>query len=47
MYALMALAGDSGCAAGPTLVGFATNAKGGVLSSGLIKAIIFPILMLT
>lgn len=47
MYALMALAGDLGCSAGPTLVGFVANANGGNLGVGLIVAIIFPILMLT
>lgn len=47
MYALMALAGDLGCSAGPTLVGFVAGAKGGMLSSGLLTAMIFPILMLT
>jgi len=46
MYALMALAGDLGCSAGPTLVGFVADAKGGMLSAGLLTAIIFPVFML-
>lgn len=47
MYAIMALAGDFGCSAGPTLVGLVANAKGGMLSAGLLTAMIFPVLMLT
>jgi len=46
MYALMALAGDLGCSAGPSLVGFVADARGGILSAGLLTAMIFPVLML-
>ena len=46
MYALMALAGDIGCSAGPTLVGFAADASGGSLKPGLLCALVFPILIL-
>lgn len=46
MYALMALAGDFGCSAGPTLVGFVASANDGRLSAGLSAAMIFPVLML-
>lgn len=46
MYALMALAGDVGCSAGPTVVGMAANVNGGNLKTGLLLAIIFPILIL-
>lgn len=46
MYALMALAGDIGCSAGPTLVGFAADASGGSLKPGLLCAIIFPVLII-
>ena len=46
MYALMALAGDLGCSGGPTLVGMAANAAGGELRTGLLLAIVFPVLML-
>ena len=43
MFALLALAGDIGCSAGPGLVGFAAD---GVLKRGLLFAIIFPIMMI-
>lgn len=46
MYAMMALAGDIGCSGGPTVVGFVANANGGNLKTGLLVAIIFPILIL-
>lgn len=46
MYALMALAGDLGCSAGPTLVGLIASANGNSLSAGLAVAIIFPIVIL-
>ena len=46
MYALMALAGDLGCSGGPTLVGMVSDAAGGVLQSGLLAAIVFPVVML-
>lgn len=46
MYALMALAGDLGCSSGPTVVGLVANAFGGNLQTGLLLAILFPVLML-
>lgn len=46
MYALMALAGDLGCSAGPTTVGLVANATGGDLKNGFLAALVFPILML-
>lgn len=46
MYALMALAGDLGCTAGPTVVGFVASATGGNLKAGLAAALIFPIVIL-
>lgn len=46
MYALMALAGDLGCSSGPTVVGMTANAAGGDLRSGLLPAILFPVVML-
>lgn len=46
MYALMALAGDLGCSAGPTVVGMVANATGGSLQSGLTVAMAFPAVML-
>lgn len=47
MYALMALFGDLGCSGGPTLVGMVSSAAGGELRTGLLVAIVFPVLMLT
>ena len=46
MFAFMALAGDVGCSAGPTLVGFISQAANDNLKIGLLTAIIFPILIL-
>lgn len=45
MYAFMALAGDVGCSAGPTLVGFIANSFGGNLKIGFLFAMIFPIII--
>lgn len=42
MYALMALAGDVGCASGPTVVGMVADSFGGNLKSGLLAAMVFP-----
>ena len=46
MYALMALAGDFGCSSGPTVVGMVANASGDNLKSGLLIAMVFPVVML-
>ena len=46
LYALMALAGDLGCSAGPTVVGMTANSTGGALKIGLLAAAVFPVLML-
>ncbi len=46
MFALFALAGDMGCAAGPALTGFMTSLNGGNLKAGIGFAVIFPVLML-
>ena len=45
MYALFALAGDIGCAAGPALAGFAADLSGGDLRTGVLCAAVFPIAM--
>lgn len=45
MFALLALAGDLGCSSGPTVVGFASGALGG-LNKGLPFAMIFPAAMI-
>ena len=46
MYALMALAGDVGCSAGPTVVGLIASASGDSLKAGLLAAIVFPVVIL-
>ncbi|MBQ2954670.1 MAG: MFS transporter [Clostridia bacterium] len=46
MFALMALGGDVGCSAGPTVVGLVSGALGGSLQSGLLVALAFPMVML-
>ena len=46
MYALMALAGDVGCSAGPTVVGMVANMSGDSLKAGLLVAIVFPVVIL-
>lgn len=46
MFALLALAGDLGCTAGPTLVGFASDAFSGNLGLGLLTAVAFPAVFL-
>lgn len=45
MYALMALAGDVGCSAGPTVVGMVADAANGDLKKGILVAIIFPLVI--
>lgn len=45
MFALFALAGDFGCGAGPTLVGFVSEQFQSDLKRGLLSAIVFPILL--
>ena len=45
LFALLALAGDVGCSAGPTLVGFVSDAASGNLKLGILSGIIFPILL--
>lgn len=45
MFAMLALAGDAGCSAGPTLVGMISGAVGG-LKSGLPFGAVFPALLI-
>lgn len=45
MFALLALAGDVGCAVGPALAGFGADAFGGDLRIGVLCAIVFPTAM--
>jgi len=46
LFALLALAGDAGCSSGPTLVGLVSSAAGGNLRTGILAAIIFPVLFI-
>ncbi|WP_148409566.1 MFS transporter [Murimonas intestini] len=46
LFALLALAGDIGCAAGPGLVGAVTGRYGGDMKLGILAGSLFPILML-
>jgi len=43
MFALLALAGDVGCSAGPTLVGLVSDRFGGDLKPGILAGILFPL----
>ena len=46
LFALLALAGDLGCSGGPTLVGIVSGACDDYLQSGILAAIVFPVLLL-
>ena len=46
MFAFLALAGDLGCTAGPTLAGLVSGACGDNLRTGILCAVLFPALML-
>ena len=46
MFAILALAGDVGCAAGPAMAGFVSDLAGGDLKSGLFAAALFPVLLI-
>jgi fucose permease len=46
MYAFLALAGDVGCAGGPTVVGFVSGAFDNNLKMGILAGVVFPILLL-
>lgn len=45
MFALLALAGDAGCSAGPFVVSTVTELFGGELKTGLLAAVIFPLVL--
>jgi fucose permease len=45
MFAFLALAGDLGAAAGPTVVGTVSEAAGGNLKTGLLAATLFPAIL--
>ncbi|MGN1403309.1 MAG: MFS transporter [Ruminococcus sp.] len=46
MFALLALAGDTGCSLGPTIVGFVSGAFHDNLKPGLLSAILFPAVLI-
>ncbi len=46
LFALLALGGDIGCSAGPTVVGILSSLAGGDLRVGILAAVGFPVLML-
>lgn len=46
LFAFLALAGDIGCAGGPTFVGLISEACGEDLKRGLLFALIFPVVLL-
>lgn len=46
MFALLALAGDTGCSLGPTIVGFVSGALDDNIKAGLLTAVVFPVLLL-
>lgn len=46
MFALLALAGDVGCSAGPTLVGMVSDRAGGNMKTGILAGIAFPAVLL-
>lgn len=43
MFAYLALAGDVGCSAGPSVVGVVSEAFSGQLKAGILAAILFPV----
>ncbi len=45
LFGLLALSGDLGCTLGPSLVGYASDALGGDLKTGLLFAVAFPVLL--
>ena len=46
MYALLALAGDLGCASGPAAAGAAADAFGGNLQPAMAFSVVFPVMLL-
>jgi len=46
MFCLLALAGDLGCSAGPTLAGMVSSANGDNLQLGMLFAVIFPAVLI-
>ena len=46
MFAFLALAGDLGCSAGPTVVGIASSYFDNNLKVGILSATIFPVILI-
>jgi len=46
MFALLALAGDLGCAGGPSVVGTVSESFNGELKAGLLAAVLFPVILI-
>lgn len=45
MFAFLALAGDLGCSGGPTLVGLVSGHFNGNLKTGILAAVLFPVIL--
>lgn len=45
LFAYLALAGDLGCSLGPTVTGFVSSTFGNNLNTGLLAAVIFPVIL--
>lgn len=46
LYAMMAFAGDIGCSSGPALAGFVSGLFNDDLKTGILSAVIFPLILL-
>ena len=46
LFAMLALAGDFGCSAGPSLAGYISSGIGGNLRAGILAAAVFPLILL-
>ncbi|MBO5903787.1 MAG: MFS transporter, partial [Clostridia bacterium] len=46
MFAMLAFAGDTGCAVGPGLVGAVSERFSGDLKTGILAVTVFPVVML-
>ena len=46
LFAMLALAGDFGCSAGPSLAGYISSGFGGNLRAGILAAAVFPLILL-
>ena len=46
LFAFLALAGDLGCSGGPTFVGLIADSVSGGLKTGILCALVFPLLLM-